>query len=125
MSETIFDKIIKKEIPATIIYEDDKCLAFKDINPVAEFHVLLIPKVKGNLDKLSNAQESDAAILGHLMVTAAKIVKENGFAEKGFRLVVNDGENGLQSVFHLHLHILAGQKMCWPPGTGGIEKSSK
>ena len=122
MSETIFDKIIKKEIPADIVYEDDKCLAFKDINPVAQFHVLLIPKVRANLDRLSNATEDNSAILGHLMVTAAKIVKENGLADKGFRLVVNDGEHGAQTVFHLHLHILAGQQMIWPPGTGGIEK---
>ena len=122
---TIFDKIISREIPATIIYEDDKCLAFKDINPVAQFHILLIPKIRGNMDRLSNAEPEDAAILGHLMVVVGKIAKENGIAEDGFRIVINDGGNALQTVFHFHLHIIGGQKLLWPPGTGGVEKGDK
>lgn len=119
--ETIFDKIISKTIPATIVYEDDLCLAFKDINPVAPFHVLVIPKARDNLSRLVNATEKNQAILGHLMVKAAEIARENGYAENGFRLVVNDGPHGGQMVHHLHIHILAGQQMFWPPGTGHAE----
>ncbi len=90
---TIFDKIVRKEIPAQIIYEDELCMAFKDVNPVAQFHALLIPKNKGNLSRLSYAQESDAGLLGHLMVTVGKIAKEQGL-DQGFRVVINNGEFG-------------------------------
>lgn len=119
--ETVFDKIVSKTIPAKIVYEDDLCLAFHDVNPVANFHVILIPKVKDNLSRLINAEEKNEKILGHLMVKAAEIARKEGFGETGFRLVVNDGPNGGQTVHHLHLHILAGQQMYWPPGTGQSE----
>ncbi len=119
--ETIFDKIVRKEIPATIVYEDELCLAFKDINPVAPFHVILIPKKKDGMDRLVNAQEKNEKILGHLMVKVGEIVRSNGLAESGYRLVVNDGPHGGQTVAHLHLHIIGGAQMYWPPGTGKSE----
>ena len=108
---TIFDKIISKEIPAKVIYEDDVCLAFSDVNPQAPVHFLVIPKKRGNLSQLSTASESDKALLGHLMFTAQKVAREQGIAESGFRLVVNDGKNGSQSVYHLHIHVLGGRQM--------------
>jgi len=118
--ETIFDKIARKEIPSSIIYEDDECMAFKDINPCAKFHAVLIPKKKDGLDRLLHAEDRHKAILGHLMVKAAQIARENGL-EDGFRIVVNDGQHGGQTVWHLHLHIIGGQQLFWPPGTGKKE----
>ena len=115
--ETIFDKIIRKEIPATIVYEDDLCIAFKDITPVAPVHVLLIPKKRGNLDRLSHATEEDEKILGHLMVKVSQVAKQLGLSTNGFRIVINDGQQGGQSVNHLHIHIIGGAQMYWPPGT--------
>jgi histidine triad (HIT) family protein len=110
---TIFGKIISREIPATIVYEDDQCLAFRDINPQAPTHVLLIPKKE--IPRLIDASGDDQALLGHLMLAAARIARELG-AGDAFRLVVNNGAEAGQSVFHLHLHILAGRHMTWPPG---------
>lgn len=110
---TIFGKIIEREIPATIVYEDDKCLAFRDINPQAPTHVLLIPKKE--IPRLADATAEDEMLLGHLMLTASKIAQQLG-AGDAFRLVVNNGAEAGQSVFHLHLHIIAGRKLAWPPG---------
>lgn len=110
---TLFGKIIRREIPADIVYEDDLCLAFKDINPQAPTHVLLIPKKE--IVKLSDAGAADQAVLGHLLLAAGKIARQLGVAD-AFRLVVNNGAEAGQSVFHLHLHILAGRKLRWPPG---------
>ena len=110
---TLFGKIIGREIPADIVYEDERCLAFRDINPQASTHVLLIPKKE--IPRLSDATAEDEALLGHMMVTAGKIARELGIDE-AFRLVVNNGADAGQSVFHLHLHILAGRKFAWPPG---------
>ena len=110
---TLFGKIINREIPADIVYEDEHCLAFRDINPQASTHVLLIPKKE--IARLSDATAEDEALLGHMMVTAGKIARELGVGE-AFRLVVNNGADAGQSVFHLHLHILAGRKFAWPPG---------
>jgi histidine triad (HIT) family protein len=110
---TLFGKIIHREIPADIVYEDDLCLAFKDINPQAPTHVLLIPKKE--IVKLSDAGAVDQAVLGHLLLAAGKIARQLGVAD-AFRLVVNNGEEAGQSVFHLHLHILAGRPFRWPPG---------
>jgi histidine triad (HIT) family protein len=110
---TIFSKIISREIPATIVYEDDQCLAFRDISPQAPTHVLLIPKKE--MHGLSDATDEDQALLGHLMLTATKIARDLGVGD-AFRLVVNNGAEAGQSVFHLHLHILAGRHMSWPPG---------
>jgi histidine triad (HIT) family protein len=110
---TLFGKIVRREIPADIVYEDDLCLAFRDINPQAPTHVLLIPKKE--IDKLSNARSEDQALLGHLLLAAGKVAKQLGVGD-AFRLVVNNGAPAGQSVFHLHLHLLAGRKLDWPPG---------
>ena len=110
---TLFGKIIRREIPADIVYEDDHCLAFRDINPQAPTHVLVIPKKE--IAKLSDSGADDQALLGHLMLAAGKIARSLGVAD-AFRLVVNNGADAGQSVFHLHLHILAGRKLRWPPG---------
>jgi histidine triad (HIT) family protein len=111
--ETIFSKIIKREIPADIVYEDDKCLAFKDVNPQAPVHILVIPK--NPIAKLADAQDTEAQLLGHLMLTARKIAIDLGYAD-GFRVVINNGEKAGQTVFHLHVHLLAGRGFQWPPG---------
>jgi histidine triad (HIT) family protein len=110
---TIFSKIIDRQIPADIVYEDEHCLAFRDINPQAPTHVLLIPKKA--IPRLADASAEDGVLLGHLMVTAANIARELGVGD-AFRLVVNNGEDVGQSVFHLHLHIIGGRRMGWPPG---------
>lgn len=112
---TIFDKIISKEIPAAIIYEDDTCLAFKDISPQAPTHFLVIPKARQGLTRLSKATEEHKAVLGHLLYTAQAVAKEQGLGD-GFRVVVNDGPAGCQSVYHLHLHVIGGRQLTWPPG---------
>ena len=113
---TIFDKIVRKEIPATIIYEDDKCLAFRDIAPVAKVHFLVIPKDRDGLTGLSKAEDRHAALLGHMMVAAAKTAEQEGMGQSGYRLVINEGKHGCQSVYHLHIHVIGGQQLSWPPG---------
>ena len=113
MAGTIFDKIISRQIPADIVYEDDLCLAFRDVNPQAPVHILLIPKKP--LDMLSNAADGEQALLGHLLLAVGKITRELKI-DGAFRLVVNNGAESGQTVFHLHLHILAGRKFHWPPG---------
>lgn len=112
---TIFDKIIKKEIPATIVYEDAKVLAFRDINPQAPVHILLIPKIRDGLTQLSKAEPRHAEILGHLLYTAQVVAEGEGISE-GYRIVINNGPSACQSVYHLHLHILGGRQMKWPAG---------
>jgi histidine triad (HIT) family protein len=112
---TIFDKIVAKQIPATIVFEDDSVLAFRDISPQGPTHIVLIPKARDGLTQLSKADDRHEQILGHLMVTAAKVARQEGL-DKGFRLVVNDGPQGSQSVYHLHLHLIGGRQMNWPPG---------
>ena len=112
MTDTIFSKIINKEIPADIVYEDEKCIAFNDISPQAPTHILVIPKKE--IPKLSESDESDRELLGHLLFVAKKITDENKI--KDFRLVVNNGAEAGQTVFHLHIHILAGRVFGWPPG---------
>uniref|UniRef100_A0A0A0LC24 HIT domain-containing protein n=2 Tax=Cucumis sativus TaxID=3659 RepID=A0A0A0LC24_CUCSA len=114
-SPTIFDKIINKEIPSTVVFEDDKVLAFRDIAPQAPTHILIIPKVKDGLSGLSKAEERHTEILGHLLYTAKLIAKQEGL-DDGFRVVINDGPSGCQSVYHLHVHLLGGRQMNWPPG---------
>jgi histidine triad (HIT) family protein len=113
MSKTIFAKIIDREIPARIVYEDERCLAFHDVAPRAPKHILVIPKKP--IAKLSDAAAEDEALLGHLMLTATKIAHDEGFGE-AFRLVVNNGEGAGQTVFHLHVHVLGGRTFAWPPG---------
>lgn len=110
---TIFGKIIRREIPADIVYEDDLCLAFRDVNPQAPVHVLLIPKKE--IDQVGNAAAEDQALLGHMMLASGKIARQLGVGD-AFRIVVNNGAEAGQTVFHLHLHILGGRKLRWPPG---------
>ncbi|MGJ3254192.1 MAG: histidine triad nucleotide-binding protein [Elainellaceae cyanobacterium] len=112
-SETIFSKIIRREIPADIVYEDDLCLAFNDINPQAPTHILVIPKQA--IAKLSDAESQDHALMGHLLLTAKRVADQAGL-ENGYRVVINTGQDGGQTVYHLHLHILGGRQMTWPPG---------
>jgi histidine triad (HIT) family protein len=115
MSETIFSKIIRKEIPADIVYESGKVLAFKDIKPQAPVHVLIIPKVK--IPKIADFKPAEhAEYLTEMLDAANKIAKDLGIAEDGYRLVINNGVNGGQDVYHLHIHLLGGRKMTWPPG---------
>ncbi len=111
--ETIFSKIIRREIPADIVYEDDLALAFRDINPQAPVHILVIPKQA--IAKLSDAESKDHALMGHLLLTAKRVAEQVGLAN-GYRIVINNGDDGGQTVYHLHLHILGGRYMKWPPG---------
>ena len=113
MSETLFQKIIDKELPADIVYEDESCLAFKDINPVAPIHILIIPKKR--IDKISDSNTEDKELLGHLFLVAGNIARDLGI-EDAFRLVVNNGAGAQQTVFHLHVHLIAGREFNWPPG---------
>ncbi|MEB3147355.1 MAG: histidine triad nucleotide-binding protein [Cylindrospermopsis raciborskii 1523720] len=112
-SETIFSKIIRKEIPAEIVYEDDLTLAFKDINPQAPVHILVIPKKP--IPTLADAESHDHALMGHLLLTVKRVAERAGL-NNGYRVVINSGEDGGQTVNHLHLHIFGGRQMNWPPG---------
>ncbi|XP_039113980.1 14 kDa zinc-binding protein [Dioscorea cayenensis subsp. rotundata] len=112
---TIFDKIISKEIPSSIVYEDEKVLAFRDINPQAPVHVLVIPKLRDGLTQLGKAIPGHAEILGHLLYVARLVAEKEGILD-GFRVVINNGPGACQSVYHLHLHVLGGRQMKWPPG---------
>lgn len=114
MGDTIFGKIIRREIPADIVYEDDDVLAFRDLNPQAPVHVLFVPKKA--IATLDAASADDAVLLGKLMLAAASYARSEGLAEQGYRTVVNCNEHGGQTVFHLHVHLLAGRQMHWPPG---------
>jgi histidine triad (HIT) family protein len=111
-AKTLFEKIIAREIPATIVYEDELCIAFKDINPCAPMHLLLVPRKP--MVYLSDATAEDQALLGHLMLTATKVAALQGLGT-AYRLVVNNGAAAGQSVFHLHLHIIGGRPLKWPP----------
>ena len=113
VKDTIFSKIIRREIPADIVYEDDLALAFKDVNPQAPVHILVIPKQP--LAKLADAEPEDLEILGHLLLIAKRVAQEVGLSN-GYRVVINNGDDGGQTVYHLHLHILGGRYMKWPPG---------
>ncbi len=113
MSETIFSKIIRREIPADIVYEDDLCLAFRDIAPVAPTHILVIPKKP--IVKIDDAEAEDQLLLGHLLLTVKKVAAEANL-NNGYRVVINNGNHGGQTVDHLHLHILGDRPLKWPPG---------
>lgn len=114
MSDTIFHKIIRKEIPAEILYEDEQCVAIRDIQPVSPTHLLIIPKkTVPTVDSLTAADE---ALMGHLVVVGSKLAKQAGLTDGGYRLVLNCGEDGGQTVFQLHLHLLGGRVFGWPPG---------
>ena len=114
MTDTLFAKIIRREIPADIVYEDDGVLAFRDINPQAPLHVLFVPKTP--IATLNDLGEADAATVGRLVLAAANYAKAQGVADDGYRVVMNCNRDGGQTVFHLHLHLLAGRPMHWPPG---------
>jgi histidine triad (HIT) family protein len=113
VAETIFSRIIRRDVPARIVHEDDLCLAFHDVAPQAPVHVLVIPKRA--IESLATAAEDDAPLLGHLVVVATHVARDLGLAD-GFRLVVNCGRHGGQSVDHLHVHLLGGRPLGWPPG---------
>ena len=113
MSQTLFEKIIAGDIPGDIVYEDEHCVAFRDVAPAAPVHLLLVPRKP--IPKLAEADDGDAALLGHLLRTAPKIAAQEGCGE-AFRLVINNGVGAGQSVFHLHLHIIGGRELSWPPG---------
>ncbi|HKJ25194.1 MAG TPA: histidine triad nucleotide-binding protein [Myxococcota bacterium] len=112
MSDTLFARIARGEVPADVVYEDDRALAFRDIAPQAPTHVLVIPRKP--IARLSEAGDEDEALLGHLMGVARRVAKQEGLSD--FRLVVNDGADAGQSVFHLHVHVLGGRALGWPPG---------
>ena len=111
---TLFEKIVAREIPADIVYEDDLCLAFRDISPKAPVHILLVPKRV--IPRVAESQPGDKELLGHLLFTAAQIAHSEGLADSGFRLVVNNGPDGGEIVPHLHVHLLGGRSLTWPPG---------
>lgn len=113
MAETIFTKIINKEIPADIVYEDDLCLAFRDINPQAPVHILIIPKRA--MPQLNDAESGDRELLGHIMLAANRVAEKEGVAD-AYRLVLNNGAGAGQEIFHMHFHLLAGRSFTWPPG---------
>ena len=114
MSKTLFEKIAAREIPAQIVYEDDLVVAFRDITPVAPVHVLIVPKKP--IPRIAEAETSDQSALGHLLLKAAGIAAQLGLERTGYRLVINNGLDGGESVPHLHCHILGGRRMSWPPG---------
>ncbi len=114
MSDTIFGKIIRREIPADIVHEDEQVLAFRDVNPQAPVHILIIPKKP--IATLNDLQPEDEPLVGHLYTVAAKLAADLGFAESGYRTVMNCNADGGQTVFHIHLHLLAGRPLTWPPG---------
>jgi histidine triad (HIT) family protein len=111
---SIFSKIIAREIPAQVIHEDDRCVAFHDITAKAPIHFLVVPKKE--IARLAQAQPEDEALLGHLLLTAAQVAKKQGLEDSGFRIVINNGAHGGETVPHLHVHVLGGRQMEWPPG---------
>ena len=111
---SIFSKIIAKEIPARIAYEDDQCLAFHDIAPQAPVHILIIPKQE--IVRVGEAKPGDEALLGHLLLVAQTVAKSEGIEDTGFRLVINNGRDAGEAVPHLHVHLLGGRALAWPPG---------
>jgi histidine triad (HIT) family protein len=114
MAETIFTKILAGEIPADIVYEDDHSMAFRDINPVAPVHVLVIPRKA--IASLATADDGDAELIGHLLTVCRAVAAQEGLAEDGYRVVTNVGRHGGQSVEHLHFHVVGGRGLSWPPG---------
>ncbi len=113
MSKTLFEKIITRELPAAILYEDDSVIAFRDIRPAAPVHVLIVPKKP--IPRIAEAQADDQKLLGHLLLKAAEVAQQLGLSN-GYRLVINNGADGGETVPHLHCHILGGRHLDWPPG---------
>lgn len=114
MSDDLFLKIVSGDIPAEVVFENEDVLAFKDLNPQAPFHVLIIPKIK--IPTINDMTQKDAALFGQLFLAARDIAKEQGFSEDGYRVVMNCNAGAGQTVFHVHLHMLAGRGFSWPPG---------
>lgn len=114
MSDTLFSKIVNREIPADILYEDDDVLAFSDVSPQAPEHFLVIPKLP--IATINDIQPGQAELIGKMVLTAQQLAKQKGIAEDGYRLVMNCNENGGQTVFHIHMHVLGGRVLTWPPG---------
>ena len=114
MSECIFCKIVARTIPAALVYEDEVVVAFDDVNPQAPTHTLVIPRI--HVTSIAELQDSDVGLLGRLMLAGTKIAKLKGITDAGYRIVINTGTHGGQSVFHLHLHVLGGRHLAWPPG---------
>lgn len=112
--KTIFQKIIDREIPAKLIHEDELCIAFHDISPQAPVHVLVVPKQ--HIPRVAEASATDQSVLGHLLLTAASVAKKLGLEQSGFRVVINNGRDGGETVPHLHVHVLGGRPLAWPPG---------
>lgn len=112
--KTLFEKIRDREIPATIVHEDDHCLAFRDIAPQAPVHILVVPKKP--IPRVGLAEPEDQTVLGALLLAAAKVARAEGIAESGYRLVINNGPHGGEAVPHLHVHLLGGRQLDWPPG---------
>lgn len=111
---TLFEKICRGDIPATFVHKDELCVAFRDISPQAPVHILVIPRKP--IPRVGLADEADARLLGHLLLVAGKVAREQGLSESGFRLVINNGSDGGEAVPHLHVHLLGGRQMKWPPG---------
>lgn len=111
---TLFEKIVAREIPADIVYEDDLCLAFRDISPKAPVHILVVPKRV--IQRVAESRSEDRELLGHLLFTAGQIARSESLADSGFRLVINNGPDGGETVPHLHVHLLGGRSLTWPPG---------
>ncbi|HMJ90629.1 MAG TPA: histidine triad nucleotide-binding protein [Candidatus Acidoferrum sp.] len=111
---TLFEKIVAREIPAAIVYEDDKVIAFRDVNPKAPVHALIVPKKV--IARIGAAQSEDQEVLGHLMLKAAEVARQLGVEQTGYRLVINNGPAAGESVPHLHCHIMGGRDLGWPPG---------
>ncbi len=114
MPKTLFEKIIDKDIPSKIVYEDDKVVAFRDVNPKAPVHVLIVPRKP--IPRILDAKPEDKEVLGHLLLKAAELAAQLGLDQSGFRLVINNGPDAGESVPHLHCHIIGGRAMVWPPG---------
>ncbi len=114
MTDNIFAKIVARQIPATIVYEDDQALAFRDIQPKAPVHILIVPKRE--IARVSEAKADDEPLLGHLLTVAAEIARQEGVDGTGYRLVINKGPHAGESVPHLHVHLMGGRPMAWPPG---------
>lgn len=111
---TLFEKIIAREIPADFVFEDDRCAVFHDIHPQAPTHLLVIPKKP--IPRIGQATEENEALLGHLLLVAGQVAREQGIAESGYRVVINHGPHGGETVPHLHVHVLGGRPLQWPPG---------
>jgi histidine triad (HIT) family protein len=112
--KTLFEKICDKEIPATIVFEDERCVAFRDISPQAPIHILVVPRKP--VIRVGLAESGDEALLGHLLLTAAQVARSEGIADTGYRLIINNGPDGGEAVPHLHVHLLGGRQLGWPPG---------